>query len=94
MVLLDDIVEVLHASECAVLWENFLFLRCGESVRIRGMFVDTDCERKSSVISPHHLLKEAFCRGNIALCASHEFNRIAFFIHCAIEVLHPVLIFM
>jgi hypothetical protein len=39
------------------------------------------------MLGSHHLLKEPLCRGNVALRAEHEFNRISFFVHGAIEVL-------
>ncbi len=51
------------------------------------MLIDRDRERQSPMISPHHLLKESFCRGNVAFCREHELDRVAFFIQGAIEIL-------
>ncbi len=39
------------------------------------------------MLGSHHLLKEPFCRGNIALRAEHELDGLPFFVHGAIQVL-------
>jgi hypothetical protein len=41
----------------------------------------------AAVLGPHHLLKEAFHCGNIALSAEHEFYGLPFLVHGAVEIL-------
>jgi len=51
------------------------------------VLINTDGERKSSVIGSHHLLKESFRRGNVAFSREHELNRISLLVHGAVEIL-------
>ena len=50
------------------------------------MLVHRNRERKPPVISPHHLLKEAFDRSYIPVCREHELYRVSIFIQCTIEI--------
>ncbi len=38
------------------------------------------------MLGPHHLLKEPFCRANIASRAEHELNCASFFVYSAIQI--------
>jgi len=39
------------------------------------------------MLSPHHLLAEPFCRGNVAFCREHKFNCLARLIDRALQIL-------
>ncbi len=51
------------------------------------MLVRPDRERQAPVVCSHHLLKEPFCRGNVAFRAEHELDGRPVFVHCAVQVL-------
>ncbi len=74
MVLFDNIVQVFHAPECAILRQHLFVLRYGERIRISSILIDWDCERKSAMTGSHHFTKESFCSRNITFCTQHEFD--------------------
>ena len=50
------------------------------------MLINRNGEREPSVVSSHHLLKEAFYGRNIAFSRKHKLNRIPFFIQGAVQI--------
>jgi hypothetical protein len=87
VILLYDVVQVLDPPQLAIKWQDFLVDRGGESLRVGGVLVRADRERKPPVVGPHQLLKEAFCRGNITFRAEHELYGAARSVNRPVEVL-------
>src|SRR5215207_268606 len=87
MVLLDNVVQVLHASQLAIRGQDSLLNGSSECLRVGGMLISADGEREAAVLGPHQLLKEAFCRGNVPPGAEHELDGVSRRVNCAIKVL-------
>jgi hypothetical protein len=74
VILFNHIIEVLRSPQFAIQRYYLFNLRKIESFMLSGVLINADGERRSAMIGSHHLLEEAFCCGNIAFSAQHEFD--------------------